>query len=30
MRQAARDDYRMSALIAAIVESVPFQDRRTP
>ena len=30
MRQAARDNYRMSALIAAIEESVPFQMRRTP
>jgi hypothetical protein len=29
MRQAARDDYRMSALIAAIVKSTPFQMRRT-
>jgi hypothetical protein len=29
-RQAARDDYRMSALIAAIVKSAPFQMRRTP
>ena len=30
MRQAARDNYRMSSLIAAIVESTPFQMRRTP
>jgi hypothetical protein len=30
MRQAARDNYRMSALIAAIVKSTPFQLRRTP
>ena len=30
LRQSARDDYRMSALIAAIVESTPFQMRRTP
>ncbi len=30
MRQAARDDYRMSALIVAIVKSTPFQMRRTP
>jgi hypothetical protein len=29
-RQAAKDDYRMSALIAAIVRSTPFQMRRTP
>ena len=29
-RQAAKDDYRMSALIAAIVNSTPFQMRRTP
>ena len=29
-RQAAKDDYRMSALIAAIVKSTPFQMRRTP
>jgi hypothetical protein len=29
-RQAARDDYRMSAVIAAIVESTPFQMRRAP
>ncbi len=27
-RQAARDDYRMSALVEAIVESAPFQMRR--
>jgi hypothetical protein len=30
MRQAAREDYRMSALIAAIIRSTPFQMRRTP
>jgi hypothetical protein len=30
IRQAARDDYRMSALILAVEESVPFQMRRTP
>jgi hypothetical protein len=30
LRQAAKDDYRMSALIAAVVESTPFQMRRTP
>jgi hypothetical protein len=30
MREAARDNYRMSALIAAIVKSTPFQMRRTP
>jgi len=30
MRQAAKDNYKMSALIAAIVESTPFQMRRTP
>jgi hypothetical protein len=30
MRQAARDDYRLSALILAVEESVPFQMRRTP
>jgi len=29
-RQAAHDDYRMSALVTAIVKSVPFQMRRTP
>ena len=29
-REAAKDDYRMSALITAIVESTPFQMRRTP
>jgi hypothetical protein len=29
-RQAAKDDYRMSALITAIVRSTPFQMRRTP
>jgi hypothetical protein len=30
MRQAARDNFRMSALITAIVKSEPFQMRRTP
>jgi mono/diheme cytochrome c family protein len=30
MRQAAKDDYRLTALIQAIVESTPFQMRRTP
>jgi hypothetical protein len=30
MRQAAKDDFRMSALITAIVRSTPFQMRRTP
>ena len=29
-RQAAKDGYRMSALISAIVSSAPFQMRRTP
>jgi len=29
-RQAAKDDYRMSALIAGIVKSTPFEMRRTP
>jgi hypothetical protein len=28
MRQAERDDYRMSALIVGIVKSTPFQMRR--
>jgi hypothetical protein len=28
--EAARDDYRMSAIVTAIVKSVPFQMRRTP
>jgi hypothetical protein len=28
-REAAKDDYRMSALITAIVESTPFEMRRT-
>jgi mono/diheme cytochrome c family protein len=28
-REAAREDYRMSALVTAIVKSVPFQMRRT-
>jgi len=30
MRQAAHDDFRISALITAIVRSTPFQMRRTP
>ena len=30
MRKAAADNYRMSALISAVVESTPFQMRRTP
>ena len=29
-REAAGDDYRMSALVTAIVKSTPFQMRRTP
>jgi len=29
-RDAAKDDYRMSALITAIVKSTPFEMRRTP
>jgi hypothetical protein len=29
MRQAARDDFRISALVGAIVSSTPFQMRRT-
>ncbi len=29
VRDAAKDDYRMSALIAAVVRSTPFQMRRT-
>ncbi|HEX3745918.1 MAG TPA: DUF1592 domain-containing protein [Bryobacteraceae bacterium] len=29
-REAAKDDYRMSAIITAIVQSTPFQMRRTP
>ena len=29
-RAAAEDDYRFSALVMRIVESVPFQMRRTP
>jgi hypothetical protein len=29
-REAARSDYRMSALVTAIVHSTPFQMRRTP
>ena len=29
-REAAQDDYRISALVAAIVRSTPFQMRRTP
>jgi hypothetical protein len=30
MHQAARDDFRISGLIADIVKSTPFQMRRTP
>jgi Protein of unknown function (DUF1592)/Protein of unknown function (DUF1588)/Protein of unknown function (DUF1585)/Protein of unknown function (DUF1595) len=30
MRQAARDNYRMSALVNAVVKSTPFQMRRAP
>jgi len=30
IRQAASDNYRMSALVTAIVKSTPFQMRRTP
>jgi hypothetical protein len=30
MRQAARDNYRMSAFVTAIVNSTPFEMRRTP
>jgi hypothetical protein len=30
VRQAADQDYRLSALIAAVAESTPFQMRRTP
>jgi len=30
MKKAAGDDYRLTALIAAVVESEPFQMRRTP
>jgi mono/diheme cytochrome c family protein len=30
MRQAERDNFRISALISAIVKSTPFQMRRTP
>jgi hypothetical protein len=30
VRKAAAEEYRMSALVTAIVESVPFQMRRTP
>ncbi len=30
MRQAARDNFKVSALISAIVKSSPFQMRRTP
>ena len=30
VRQAARDNYRVSALVMAIVQSTPFQMRRTP
>jgi hypothetical protein len=29
-REAARDDYRLSAMVMAIVKSTPFQMRRTP
>jgi len=29
MKQAARDNYRISALITAVVQSTPFQMRRT-
>jgi hypothetical protein len=29
-RDAARDNYRMSALVTAVVKSTPFQMRRTP
>jgi hypothetical protein len=29
-RQAARENYSMSALVAALVESTPFRMRRTP
>jgi hypothetical protein len=28
--QAAKDDYRMQTIILGIVQSVPFQMRRTP
>jgi hypothetical protein len=28
-REAARDNYKMSALILAVVKSAPFQMRRT-
>jgi hypothetical protein len=30
MRKAAADNYRLPALITAVVESKPFQMRRTP
>lgn len=30
VRSAARDDYRLSALVAAVTESIPFQMRRAP
>ena len=30
MRQAARDNFKISALVSAIVKSTPFQMRRTP
>jgi mono/diheme cytochrome c family protein len=30
LRQASRDNYRMSALVSAIVKSTPFQMRRSP
>jgi hypothetical protein len=29
VRKAAKDNYRMSALVAAVIESTPFQMRRT-
>ena len=29
-KEAAKDDYRISALVTAIVKSTPFQMRRTP
>jgi mono/diheme cytochrome c family protein len=30
MREAAKDDFRMPALINAVIKSIPFQMRRTP
>jgi hypothetical protein len=30
VRQAARDDYRMSALVLGVARSVPLQMRRKP